>query len=109
MENYSIRCGSLDIPEDWKLLEDCDDSMRYAAVIHANEYQCIQLMKQYMDFKALYDSIVPKKFVNLHKRAFLSFQIQFQSVCLQEINKLREKAHMSKVLYPFVFVPEPSG
>ena len=109
MENYSIRCESLDAPEDWVNFGDGGAALAYSSVIHANEYQCIQLMKQYWDFKTLYDSIEPKKYANIHKRAYLSFQIQFQSECLQEIEKLREKAHMSKVLYPLVFIPTPSG
>lgn len=109
MENYYIRCGSLDRPEDWKLLNDSDDAINYASIIYENEYQCIQLLLQYRDFKTLYDSIKPKQFINIHKRAYLSFQIHFQSECIQEINKRREKAHMSEVPYPFVFVPTPSG
>lgn len=109
MENYSIRCGSLDIPEDWKELVDSDDALLYATTIYRNEYQCIQLMLQYQDFKTLYKSIEPKKYANIHKRAYLSFQIQFQSECLTKINELREIAQLSKVLYPFVFIPSPSG
>lgn len=108
MENYSIRCGSLDIPEDWQRLEDSDDAIQHASIIFNNDYQCEQLKLQYQDFKCLYDTIKPKKYANIHKRAWLSFQIMFQSECILEINKLREKANLPKLFPTFVFLTEPS-
>jgi hypothetical protein len=109
MENYEIRCGSIDIPDDWKELDDSDCSLLYATTIYRNEYQCIQLMKQYQDFKTLFKHTEPKKYANIHKRAYLSFQIQFQSECLEKIEELREIAKLSRVMYPCLFIASPNG
>lgn len=109
MRKYHILCDSIDKPNEWIFLGGSYHSMTHAAKIYNDANACIQLLLQYEDFKKLYNAVDTSDKRGSDEKNFLEFQIMFQSDCIQCVNNLRKKTQLSKVLYPFVFIPTPSG
>ncbi len=94
MEKYDLKSVSLPVPEEWKYLRDSDHAIQYAAYIFKDNHLHALMCLQHEDFQGIFKRIKCFTLQDLEKRAYVAFQVQFQSECLQEAWRLIKAARL---------------